>query len=135
MSDFDYSKLAASGALGQSNVGSGAAVGQSQQGSGNMLPFEGKTLELPGGNVDDVINNSANADKMFSPLNQGGGPFGQSLTTQLGESAGYLGTPEAKGDNIALENLGQGERQAPPTVHGDLQLKDFTARGNAPLGG
>lgn len=134
----DYSELVANGSIvgGKPAVGSGAAVGQSQQGSGNMLPFEGKNLELPTANVDDVIG-APNADSMFAPINQGGGPFGQSLSTQLGDSAGFLGTPEAKGDNIAIEQLGAGERQAPPTFKKETGLGDAVSvrGGGATQGG
>ena len=127
--------LAGSSAVGQSNVGGGAAVGQSQPaGPSGMLPFEGKNLELPNANVDDLVK-IAGTDSLFSPINQGGGPFGQSLTTQLGDSAGFLGTPEAKGQpGLSLETLGRAERAAPPTVQGDLQLKSLSAKGSSGAG-
>mgnify|MGYP006888316018 CR=1 FL=1 len=136
-SSADYLNLVASGALKSEKpaVGSGGAVGASQPEGGNMLPFEGKTIELPNANLDDTVK-SGSFDTLASPFNAGGSAFGISLTTQLGDSVNHLATKEAQGETgIKLENMGQGERQAPPTVQGDLQLKELSAKGGASQGG
>jgi hypothetical protein len=128
---FDYSQMVASGAINGSNARSGAAVGEGQPPQGGMMPaFEGKRLELPAADVSEILGLS-NADSMFASINQGGGPFGQSLTSQLGDSAGFLGTPEAKGDILAMEGLTGGDmnNMRAPTVQGDLQLKGISFKG------
>lgn len=130
-SGIDYSQLVASGAIGGSNARSGSAIGAGQPSQGGMMPsLEGRYFELP---IADVDFGLSNADSMFASINKDGGAFGQSLASQLGDSASFLGTPEAKGDNnINLENLGQGERQMPPTIQGDLQMnKGLSFKGNS----
>ena len=125
--------LNASGAM-DSNPGSGNALVSATNG-GKMLPFERKEIAGLGGDATDALALS-NGDTMFAPLIAGGGPFGSSITDALGGAAGYLGTQEAKGDNIALEQVGSAERQAPPNIQGDLQMnKGLSFKGGASAGG
>lgn len=142
-------ELNASGALGgsveRSNVASSAASGPSHSEAGGMeggghnvqgfgerlLAAEGQSLEVPGagGGVGETLNFQG-MDTMLDPFNKGGGAFNNSLIQKLGDSADFLITPQGKGENIDIRQLGEGERQSPPNVQGDLQLnKGLSAKG------
>jgi hypothetical protein len=119
----NIAQLHAAGALESShgNVSSGAGIAGGE--GGGMLPFGEQKIDLSFGSIDQVLP-SVSMDGLFEKLKREGGAFGQSLTKQLGDSANYFVADEAKGQpGLKLETLGQSERQAPPTIQGDIQAK------------
>lgn len=106
----DSAQLMASGAM-SANVR--ASTGMPSAGGGKMLPFEGQDISGAAlGGASEGINPIAfeGADSMFASLNQGGGALGQGLIDQAAGALNHMGTKEAQGDNIGLENMGAGER-------------------------
>ncbi len=112
------------------NAGSSKSVGGSD-GNG-MLPIEGKSIDVSFGSVDSVFNfQSANMDSFFGNLNAGGGALGAGIVSIAEQAFEHHGVSSAKGDQgLKLETLGSGDRVAPPTISGDLQLKNASFRGS-----
>lgn len=127
-SSFEISNQMASAA----NVHSGAAVGGGNHaGGGGMLPIGEKSLDevAVGG---PIPTHGEGMDSMFAGV---GGGFQESIVNKLGAVAGYLGTPEAHGEQgLDLSKMGSGERPQAPTVQGDLQMKKVGMVGNEGAG-
>ncbi len=106
----DSAQLMASGAM-SANVRSSMAMPAA--GGGKMLPFEGQDISGAAlGSMSEGINPIVieGPDAMFEALNRGGGALGQGLVEQAAGAVNHMGTKEAQGDNIGLENIGSGER-------------------------
>lgn len=90
---------------------------------GHMLPIEGKSIDIGLGSLDQVTS-TPSMEGMFAKLNDGGGAFGQTISNQLAGAINHNFAKEAEGEQgIGLENLGKGERVAPPSAQGDLQVQ------------
>ena len=107
----------------QSNVAQSAAAGPSSIGDG-MLVTKGSIDISLGSGVEGVLS-IANMDSMslIAMLNEGEGALGQELARVGEQIIDSKMTDHAKGDNLKLEQVGQGEKQAPPTIQGDLQMQ------------
>lgn len=99
-----------------SSIGGGAP-------GGNMLPIEGKSIDIGLGSVDQIMS-MPNMDGMFAKLNDGGGAFGQTIGNQLAGAISHNFAQEAQGEQgLGLENLGKGERVAPPSMQAELKVE------------
>ena len=125
-SSFDYGSLVASGAIGGSSGHASSFGGVDGVGGGDM-----KLFPLEGVNIDGAITTPAlnplpthSPDEMFASINKGGGALGQTVHSLGEEVAGYLGTPSAKGDNVAIQ-LGHGElsNMKTPTTPSEAGVK------------
>jgi hypothetical protein len=132
MSDQDHgmssAQLHASGALGNSGSGQNIASGS----DGKMLPFEGHSFDsiLPTGNMDSAFKIDG-PDELLQAL-RSNAAFSQG-PSKIGEIVNHLGTSEAKGDNLKIEEMGSGERpKAPTNIQGDLQMGKIGMLGAGP---
>ncbi len=118
--DFGAIQHAMQGGGGHANHASSMGGGAP---GGHMLPIEGKSIDIGLGSVDQVMS-MPNMDGLFGKLNEGGGAFGQTITNQISGAIDHHFAKEAQGEQgVGLENLGKGERVAPPSAQGDLQVK------------
>lgn len=122
----DFGELTATGQLG-GNSGHGGNVASGGGGEMKLFPIEGAS-------VDSAISTPAlnplpasNPDTMFASMNKGGGALGGTLDKLGGDVCNHLGASEAKGDNLDLTQLSQGDfgNIKAPTVQSDLQMKEM----------
>lgn len=121
----DYETLVASKAIpSNTEVNSSKSLPVNEGGdTQQMTMIEGKGIPGLGGDVTENFR-PANVNMVFGKLNEGGGPLGAILTEVGGKMTNYFVGQEAQGDNMKLEEMGKGERQAPPTFQGDAQIKN-----------
>ena len=111
------------------NSGSGASVGGGG-GGGKMLPMEGHDLSSAIAAPSVELGHFESMDSLFASINNENAFSGNALDGVAG-AVGQHFTKEASGEQgLKLESMGQGERAAPPTISGDLQLKHASFRGS-----
>ena len=79
--------------------------------------------------LEDGFRPSGLGEGLFESINRGGGALGATITEDLANVTGQLVTKEAGGEGKALNigDLSGGDItniKAPPTVQGDLNLKE-----------
>lgn len=122
-SSFEVSNQMQQGSASHGQTSSGSSVhGANATG---MFPLEGNSIDTNLGSVDSALSmSSTSMEGLFGKLNAGNA-LGKSITDDIGGIVSHKFTAEATGDQgLDLKNLGKGERATPPTIQGDLQMKN-----------
>lgn len=128
----------------ESNVRSaeGVSGGHGGTGEANEAMMSGigtKSLPTIGGpGMDSCVKLGGSMGELFSYFTAAGGALGASIADCFGKMMNYFGTDEAKGDTIAMDNIGPGEITSHGIVgvQGDLQIagKGASFRSQQPAG-
>lgn len=128
-------ELAFSGAFGDSGGHAGSSGGLPAAQDGGLMPGGIGSKEMPtigGAGIDSAVKLGGNLGEMFSAFKAGAQALGASISDVMGRISNYLGTQEAKGDQLDMQHISISEVANPVFgVQGDLQLKEATFKGHA----